>query len=55
MNSNQGHRMVMRINTPTNPEFHIEAENKLIAPNDSSFPNYVFVATGTTTWERRVC
>jgi hypothetical protein len=52
MRSDHGQRVLMRINTPTDPEIKPQPENTCIAQNDPSYPRYVFYETSPDTWIR---
>jgi hypothetical protein len=52
MKSNHGQRVLMRINTPTNPRIKPKAENTLIHQTDPNYPRYVFYETSPETWIR---
>jgi hypothetical protein len=53
MRSDHGQRVLMRINTPTDPEVNPRPENTYIAQDDPKYPRYVFYATSPDTWVRR--
>lgn len=52
MQSNHGQRVLMRINTPTDPDVKPPTENTLIRQDDPSYPRYVFYETSPDTWIR---
>jgi hypothetical protein len=52
MQSDHGQRVLMRINTPTDPAVKPTAENTFIPQDDPAYPRYVFYETSPDTWRR---
>jgi hypothetical protein len=52
MQSDHGQRVLMRINTPTDPNIKPKAENTHIDQSDPNYPRYVFYETSPDAWVR---
>lgn len=52
MQSDHGQRVLMRINTPTDPDVKPTVENTLLRQDDPKYPRYVFYETSPDTWRR---
>ncbi len=53
MRSNQGQRVLIRINTPINPNELPNTANTVLHQTDPDYPRYVFYETGPDTWKRK--